>query len=216
MKRTSGARRCAPADVPGLPVERGPTPECGHGRCRRGTCHDDRADQDSDESAPDGGRTQDQRDGQCGRQGERSGDDGRAAERCRPADSGHGHGSGTEWTPRSDEQRGREDEAEDRAENERVHLRVGTGLERQEDRVEVDDAAPGVSHDRSDDALVAKRQELPWLRPERDPDGTRGGERDRRKASPGPLHERRSRERAQQPQRPRADAADPRGSATRR
>ena len=61
------------------------------------------------------------------------------------------------------------DEAEDRTEDEGVHLRIRGRLEREEDLVEVDDPACRVAQSRREHALVAERCELPRLRAEGDP-----------------------------------------------
>ena len=95
-----------PADVPGLPVDRGVARERGRRRRPRRPDDDERADGSSGEHGAHRGRPQDERDRKC--RGERDGAGGdrlAAQERGRPADAGDRHRSCAERPARRDEER---------------------------------------------------------------------------------------------------------------
>ena len=156
----NGARlRLLPADVPRLPVEGRIGSERRRRRGSRGSDHDERRDEATHEHGAPRRRAQEQRDREGG--GERERPDGYRAspeQRGRPADRRDRDCCGGERPPRRNQQCGREDEAEDRAEDERVHLRASSRLEWQKDGIEVDDAVRSVLQGRSEDTLVAERQ----------------------------------------------------------
>ena len=93
---------------------------------------------------------------------------------------------------RRGEQRDGEDEAEDRHEHEPVHLRIRCGFEGEEHSIEVPDPLAGCARDGIEDALVAIRQELPWLSAEGDPESTEYTCSHGHQAGPPGRHENRS------------------------